>query len=270
MRLALLIAAWPAVLAAQAPSDLRVERAEFAAWLASAPNSPLAAIYHQPLGRELALGAAAEDPVLRELPAGVLTEGAVQVRLRTGAGERVWPRHRAMPLGSWRLRVSGERGRAVVTVYGAPRPHAPPAWYDWTADAVAEGTIEPPAEPAARRMLGLDGVEVTAEFAGTFVAEVMGEAVRLPVWRLPEPGTDEAEATLFFRDATNGRTTYPAGRFLALRPLGGGRWRADFNRARNPFCAYNGVFQCPLPWPGNIIERAVEAGELYHAGEGSP
>jgi uncharacterized protein (DUF1684 family) len=112
-------------------------------------------------------------------------------------------------------------------------------------------------------MLGLDGVEVEASLTGTWVGRVTGEDVRLTVYRMPEPGTEESELMIFFRDGTSGRGTYPAGRFLALRPLGGNRYRADFNRARNPFCGYNGIFPCPAPWPGNGIAGLVEAGERY-------
>jgi uncharacterized protein (DUF1684 family) len=46
-------------------------------------------------------------------------------------------------------------------------------------------------------------------------------------------------------------------------PLGGNRYLADFNSARNPWCAYNTVFPCPAPWPGNTIRAKVEAGEKY-------
>jgi len=39
----------------------------------------------------------------------------------------------------------------------------------------------------------------------------------------------------------------------------------DFNRARNPSCAYNTVFPCPAPWPGNALRRPIRAGERYKA-----
>jgi uncharacterized protein (DUF1684 family) len=76
-------------------------------------------------------------------------------------------------------------------------------------------------------------------------------------------GEDEAEMQVFFRDSTNGRGSYPAGRFVTLDPAGSGRYRLDLNRARNPFCAYNTVFPCPPPWPGNSIPAAIAAGERY-------
>jgi uncharacterized protein (DUF1684 family) len=74
---------------------------------------------------------------------------------------------------------------------------------------------------------------------------------------------DEAELQVFFRDSTNGNGSYPAGRFLTLDPAGAGRYRVDLNRARNPFCAYNTVFPCPPPWPGNTLPVSINAGEKY-------
>ena len=78
-----------------------------------------------------------------------------------------------------------------------------------------------------------------------------------------DPGTGESELEIFFRDSTNGNGTYPAGRFVSLIPLGDGRYRLDFNRARNPFCAYSTAYACPLPWQGNVLPAPVRAGEQY-------
>jgi uncharacterized protein (DUF1684 family) len=83
---------------------------------------------------------------------------------------------------------------------------------------------------------------------------------------MPSPGGEESELEIFFRDETNGRGTYPAGRFVSLVPLAAGRYRLDFNRARNPFCAYSSAYPCPAPWPGNAIPAPVTAGERYAGG----
>jgi hypothetical protein len=264
MRLPCLALLLPAVVAAQTPPGLAAERADFARWLETSPVSPFAAIYHQPLGDQLVLGPGG-DPALADLPAATLRQERRGLTLEMAGTTRTVPRNRDVPFGTWRLRVSGERGHSVVTVYGPARTFRAPDWYPWANDAVVDGTLEPPARRAVRRMLDLDGVEVEASLAGTFVARMGGKALRLTVYRLPEPGTEESELTIFFRDATNGQDTYPAGRFLALRPLGGNRYRADFNRARNPFCAYNGIFPCPLPWSGNAITAPIAAGERYVA-----
>ncbi len=254
----------PAVLPAQSPT-LEAERRDFARWLATSPVSPYAAIYHQPLTDDLRFGPGAAPP-LDTLPAATLEQGLFGLRLTTAAGRRTVPRNREVPLGAWRLRVSGERGRGAVTVFAPPGVVSPPGWYPPEASLVVEGVLEPPERAEARRMLGLDGVEVEATHAGTLVADVAGQPVRLTVFRMPDPASEESELTIFFRDETNDAGTYPAGRFLALQPLGGDRYRADFNRARNPFCAYNTVFPCPRPWRGNEIPARLEAGERYEGG----
>ena len=66
-------------------------------------------------------------------------------------------------------------------------------------------------------------------------------------------------------DGTSGTGSYPAGRFVTLAPIAGGRYRLDFNRSRNPFCAYNAAYPCPAPWRGNTIAVPVAAGERYES-----
>jgi len=253
----------PAVVHAQAPPDVVAERADFARWLETAPGSPRAAVYHQPFADELVIGPGG-PPGLETLPPATLHQGLLRLTLETADGTRGVPRNRDVALDArWRIRVSGDRDRSVVTVFGPAGEGKVPGWYPYDSAFVADGTLEPPPRPEARRMLGLDGIEVEASHAGTWVGPVAGAETRLTVYRMPEPGTEESDLMIFFRDATNDQGTYPAGRFLALRPLGGSRYRADFNRARNPFCGYNGIFPCPAPWPGNAIDAAIAAGERY-------
>jgi uncharacterized protein (DUF1684 family) len=80
---------------------------------------------------------------------------------------------------------------------------------------------------------------------------------------MPTGENDESELQVFFRDGSNGRGSYPAGRFVELIPTHSGQYLLDFNRARNPFCSYSTVYACPAPWPGNAIASPVEAGERY-------
>lgn len=81
-----------------------------------------------------------------------------------------------------------------------------------------------------------------------------------------EPFAAAAEAeSLFivFRDATAGRETYGAGRFLdAAAPApGSNRVILDFNLAYNPPCAFTPHATCPLPPPQNVLPVPIEAGE---------
>ncbi len=79
---------------------------------------------------------------------------------------------------------------------------------------------------------------------------------------LARQGEEAAPERLFvpFRDATNGKATYGAGRYLDA-PLEGEEVTLDFNRAYHPFCAYNGAWTCPLPPAENWLSEAIEAGE---------
>jgi uncharacterized protein len=119
--------------------------------------------------------------------------------------------------------------------------------------------------PEAVRVLAADGIQAEATEVGTVVVP-LGGRTSLRVLRIPVAGGDESELEIFFRDSTNGDGSYPAGRFVSLIPTADGRFRLDFNRARNPFCAYSPVYACPLPWRGNVIAEPVRAGERYSGG----
>ncbi len=71
----------------------------------------------------------------------------------------------------------------------------------------------------------------------------------------------ESDFFLPFRDATAGKTTYPAGRYLEIENNGDVTITLDFNRAYNPYCAYSDRYSCPLPPQENHLPIAIEAGE---------
>jgi uncharacterized protein (DUF1684 family) len=64
-----------------------------------------------------------------------------------------------------------------------------------------------------------------------------------------------------FADTTTGTDTYPAGRYLDLHPTSTGFYTVDFNKAYNPYCAYNKTYDCPFPPPSNRLKVAIRAGE---------
>lgn len=64
-----------------------------------------------------------------------------------------------------------------------------------------------------------------------------------------------------FRDATNGETTYGAGRFLVTDGPQDGIVTVDFNQATNPYCAYTDYATCPLPPAQNRLPVPISAGE---------
>ena len=75
------------------------------------------------------------------------------------------------------------------------------------------------------------------------------------------------ELFILFGDATSGKETYPAGRFLYTnKPDANGNTIIDFNKAFNPPCAFTKFATCPLPPKQNILPIAIKAGEKnYHS-----
>jgi uncharacterized protein (DUF1684 family) len=104
-----------------------------------------------------------------------------------------------------------------------------------------------------------DGSTILMERFGRFVFSFRGKPFWLEVYRSLENGIVE----IFFRDLTNGLSTYPGGRYARLENLENGNYLLDFNNAYNPYCAYNIAYVCPLPPLQNHLPFAVSAGELH-------
>lgn len=64
-----------------------------------------------------------------------------------------------------------------------------------------------------------------------------------------------------FIDATSGTETYEAGRYLDLDRTPDDRYLLDFNRAYNPYCAYNASYSCPRVPRENVLQIPIRAGE---------
>lgn len=76
-----------------------------------------------------------------------------------------------------------------------------------------------------------------------------------------EDGQPIVDLFVPFADTTSGQETYPAGRYLDLHPTATGFYTIDFNRAYNPYCAYNDTYECPFPPPSNRLKMPIRAGE---------
>ena len=72
-----------------------------------------------------------------------------------------------------------------------------------------------------------------------------------------------------FKDATSGEETYGGGRYIDFRTgeIKEGKVTLDFNRAYNPYCAYQEGFSCPIPPKNNLLAIAVRAGEKAYEKE---
>ena len=63
-----------------------------------------------------------------------------------------------------------------------------------------------------------------------------------------------------FLDNTNGEETYGGGRYIDLKIPDGDELTIDFNKAYNPYCAYNEKYSCPIVPRENYLALKVEAG----------
>lgn len=63
-----------------------------------------------------------------------------------------------------------------------------------------------------------------------------------------------------FLDNTNGEETYGGGRYIDLSIPEGNTLIIDFNKAYNPYCAYNKKYSCPIVPRVNYLNTRVAAG----------
>ena len=96
---------------------------------------------------------------------------------------------------------------------------------------------------------------------GQLKFEVGGTPQTLTAFRAA--GSTGKELFVPFRDATSGKQSYGAARFLDLEEPAdpAARVPLDFNEAYNPLCAYSNAYNCPMPPAENTLTVAVTAGE---------
>jgi uncharacterized protein len=104
------------------------------------------------------------------------------------------------------------------------------------------------------------GTQRKMQLVGVLEFTLQGETRSLGAF---VPAGTEQITTLFvpFADETTGKETYDAGRYLDIDPTTTGYYTIDFNRAYNPYCAYNATFECPFPPSSNRLTTEVRAGE---------
>lgn len=132
-------------------------------------------------------------------------------------------------------------------------------YYDIKPDYRVVATLQPFEEP---RVLNVNttiiGLGYRPESPGKVAFSIGGERQELEAYASGD------QLFYVFADATTGRETYPAGRFLYSDwPDEDGKTVLDFNRAYNPPCAYNEFATCPVASPRNRLEVRIEAGEKY-------
>ena len=127
--------------------------------------------------------------------------------------------------------------------------------------------LTPNPKPDTVIILSTRGNRRRAVRVGWFDFMAGGRRCRLEATRLLEPGVGENDLSVFFRDATTGRESYPVGRYVDPQRLPDGRYLLDFNLCYNPTCAISEHYNCPIPPRKNVLKAAIRAGEMdahYH------
>jgi uncharacterized protein (DUF1684 family) len=137
------------------------------------------------------------------------------------------------------------------------------SYFDYDPAYRAEVELEPIAHKSYE--IATSGQEAMRfDRIGAFRFEMAGRSIELEAYWLTAYG-----GGLFvpFADATSGKATYGAGRYLLDTVKGSdlgvrdGRAVLDFNFAYNPSCSYDPRWVCPLATPANRLTIPIEAGE---------
>ncbi len=111
------------------------------------------------------------------------------------------------------------------------------------------------------------GKTKTYQEYGKLHFSVEGKPYTLTVYVSPALMKDPAYSDylfLPFHDATNGTETYGGGRYIDLRIPKGKTLTVDFNKAYQPYCAYNAYdYSCPIVPVENTLPIRIEAGVKY-------
>ena len=98
---------------------------------------------------------------------------------------------------------------------------------------------------------------------GVLSFEIKGKPYKLNVYQGQDLMQEEGyEDYLFlpFLDETNGLESYGGGRYIDLRIPESDTIKIDFNKAYNPYCAYNDKYSCPIVPRENYLKTRIEAG----------
>lgn len=134
-------------------------------------------------------------------------------------------------------------------------------YYPLDESYIAPAQLTPPAQSGQVIVMPTStGEQRQMRRAGTLAFSLRGAPLKLSAFSdLESAGTNRLFVP--FGDLTNGKETYPGGRYLDLDPTATGLYEIDFNKAYSPYCAYNPQYDCPYPPAENRLKVDVRAGE---------
>jgi uncharacterized protein (DUF1684 family) len=168
-------------------------------------------------------------------------------------------------IGEFHLSFYPSEDRVTFIVFDPERPEMQsfehllyfPADRNYAVDAKL--VVHPDPEkieiPTTRNLIKTFYRYATIEF------EMDGEKQQLTAFKSELKGAGSEGLFIAFRDATTGRETYGAGRYLQIEEPESESFVLDFNRAFNPLCNYSPAYNCTLPPRENHLKVAINAGE---------
>jgi uncharacterized protein len=173
---------------------------------------------------------------------------------------------------NWRralLRFRSEKDEFFRAGDGSPLPHGESAsftglrYFEPDPSLRIEVKLQRYPEPDGVMMGTSKGSRQLYNRVGYFDLVLGGERTRLNAYQSAE--RDDPNLFIPFRDATSGKESYGAARYLDLEVEHDDEYAVDFNYAYNPYCAYSDDYVCPLPPAENWLRVPVRAGEKkYH------
>jgi uncharacterized protein len=128
-------------------------------------------------------------------------------------------------------------------------------WYKVDPNLKIEATWKPFDKPEKIIVPDILGNENEELSPGVAEFKIKGKVYKLT------PTAEDNELFFVFKDATSGKQSYGAARFLYADAPKDGKVILDFNRTVNPPCAFTDFATCPLPPKSNILTAAIHAGE---------
>lgn len=142
-------------------------------------------------------------------------------------------------------------------------------FYPWRSAMIVDARFEWLATPREVTIQRSDGSSKNMKVVADIQYELNGKNGTLSVYDFGGSNyREEKVSMLLYRDYSNGKKTYGAGRFLDLEfpkkikdLKSGDRVKIDFNYSYNPPCAVSTGFHCPLPL--DMVKAEILAGEKY-------
>lgn len=180
--------------------------------------------------------------------------------LRTGPAPKPSDR---LEFGDFRIAVSVLEGTCQLAVRDRQSPYLKSfhgaVWFAVNTGYRVEAAFTPYAQPKGLKIPDTTGRARPMQAPGYVTFRLNGETLRL------DPVVSGNELFFMFKDRTSGRETYGVGRFLDAEMPKNGKVVLDFNKAYNPYCAFNPYSSCPIPPRQNTLITRVEAGEKYRS-----